>query len=88
MNAYTDLSLVFWNALFYNEPGSQIALDADTLKVSHQSLRGPPRMTKSPSTFPFPFPFPLLPPAPFFRLPLTNPDLTMSVSVLVGRAGV
>jgi chromatin structure-remodeling complex subunit RSC1/2 len=32
MNAYTDLSLVFWNALFYNEPGSQIALDADTLK--------------------------------------------------------
>ncbi|KAG9310450.1 hypothetical protein JVU11DRAFT_9591 [Chiua virens] len=32
INAYTDLSLVFWNALFYNEPGSQIALDAETLK--------------------------------------------------------
>ena len=24
---------MFWNALFYNEPGSQIATDADTLKV-------------------------------------------------------
>lgn len=34
LHAYTDLSLVFWNALFYNEPGSQIASDADTLKVS------------------------------------------------------
>lgn len=32
-DVYTDLSLVFWNALFYNEPGSQIALDAETLKV-------------------------------------------------------
>ncbi|KAF8122454.1 hypothetical protein EV363DRAFT_1182570 [Boletus edulis] len=32
INAYTDLSLVFWNALFYNEPGSQIASDAETLK--------------------------------------------------------
>ncbi|KAI6113785.1 hypothetical protein EDD16DRAFT_1483863 [Pisolithus croceorrhizus] len=32
LNAYTDLSLVFWNALFYNEPGSQIATDAETLK--------------------------------------------------------
>ncbi|KAF9221270.1 hypothetical protein BS17DRAFT_271837 [Gyrodon lividus] len=32
LNAYTDLSLVFWNALFYNEPSSQIASDADTLK--------------------------------------------------------
>ncbi|KAG6333434.1 hypothetical protein ID866_5655 [Astraeus odoratus] len=30
--AYTDISLVFWNALFYNEPGSQIATDAETLK--------------------------------------------------------
>lgn len=27
------MSLVFWNALFYNEPKSQIALDAETLKV-------------------------------------------------------
>lgn len=33
MDVYTDLSLVFWNALFYNEPKSQIALDAETLKV-------------------------------------------------------
>jgi len=33
LDVYTDLSLVFWNALFYNEPGSQIALDAETLKV-------------------------------------------------------
>ncbi|KXN88583.1 Chromatin structure-remodeling complex subunit rsc1 [Leucoagaricus sp. SymC.cos] len=31
-DVYTDLSLVFWNALFYNEPKSQISLDADTLK--------------------------------------------------------
>lgn len=35
INAYTDLSLVFWNALFYNEPGSQIASDAESLKVCH-----------------------------------------------------
>jgi len=34
LDAYTDLSLVFLNALFYNEPGSQIAMDAQTLKVS------------------------------------------------------
>lgn len=33
MAAYTDLSLIFWNALFYNEADSQIALDAATLKV-------------------------------------------------------
>ena len=32
-DVYTDLSLVFWNALFYNEPDSQIALDAGFLKV-------------------------------------------------------
>ncbi|KAF9482362.1 hypothetical protein BDN70DRAFT_436154 [Pholiota conissans] len=31
-DVYTDLSLVFWNALFYNEAGSQIAVDAETLK--------------------------------------------------------
>lgn len=34
MDVYTDLSLVFWNAIFYNEPGSQISNDAETLKVS------------------------------------------------------
>jgi chromatin structure-remodeling complex subunit RSC1/2 len=33
MDAYTDLSLVFWNALYYNEETSQIASDAETLKV-------------------------------------------------------
>ncbi|TRM58713.1 hypothetical protein BD626DRAFT_573229 [Schizophyllum amplum] len=32
IDAYTDLTLVFWNALFYNETGSQIAEDAKTLK--------------------------------------------------------
>ncbi|KAJ7139219.1 hypothetical protein C8R44DRAFT_867384 [Mycena epipterygia] len=32
LDAYTDLSLVFLNALFYNEPDSQIAIDAQTLK--------------------------------------------------------
>ncbi|PPQ63542.1 hypothetical protein CVT24_004772 [Panaeolus cyanescens] len=30
---WTDLSLVFWNALFYNEPKSQISLDAEHLKT-------------------------------------------------------
>jgi hypothetical protein len=33
LDAYTDLSLVFWNALFYNEPDSQISEDAGTLKA-------------------------------------------------------
>lgn len=33
MSAYTDLSLVFWNAIFYNESESQIAQDAVTLKA-------------------------------------------------------
>ena len=33
LDVYTDLSLVFWNALFYNEPESQIGVDAQTLKV-------------------------------------------------------
>ena len=33
MDVYTELSLVFWNALFYNEPTSQIAADAESLKV-------------------------------------------------------
>ncbi|KAJ3490189.1 hypothetical protein NLJ89_g11456 [Agrocybe chaxingu] len=31
-DVYTDLSLVFWNALYYNEDDSQIAADAKTLK--------------------------------------------------------
>ena len=37
-DVYTDLSLVFWNALFYNEPDSQIAMDAGSLKVSSTAL--------------------------------------------------
>ncbi|KAF8627275.1 hypothetical protein AX17_006320 [Amanita inopinata Kibby_2008] len=32
-DVYTDISLVFWNALYYNEPSSQIAGDAETLKT-------------------------------------------------------
>ncbi|KAI0367477.1 hypothetical protein BV20DRAFT_970438 [Pilatotrama ljubarskyi] len=32
LDAYQDLSLVFLNALYYNEPGSQISKDATTLK--------------------------------------------------------
>ncbi|KAG7090566.1 hypothetical protein E1B28_009674 [Marasmius oreades] len=32
LDVYTDLALVFWNALFYNEEGSQITHDAETLK--------------------------------------------------------
>jgi chromatin structure-remodeling complex subunit RSC1/2 len=39
-DVYTDLSLVFWNALFYNEPDSQIAMDAGSLKVSTVSSLG------------------------------------------------
>ena len=34
LRVYEDLRLVFLNALFYNEDGSQIALDAGTLKAS------------------------------------------------------
>ena len=33
LQVYEDLNLVFLNALFYNEDGSQIAKDAKTLKV-------------------------------------------------------
>ncbi len=37
-DVYTELSLVFWNALFYNEPKSQIAADAESLKVRDYSI--------------------------------------------------
>lgn len=37
-DVYTDISLVFWNGLYYNEPGSQIASDAQTLKVCKDRL--------------------------------------------------
>ena len=33
LDVYRDISLVFWNALFYNEPKSQISADAEALKV-------------------------------------------------------
>lgn len=33
LEVYEDLSLVFLNALYYNEPTSQIYKDAETLKV-------------------------------------------------------
>lgn len=33
LEVHEDLSLVFWNALYYNEPTSQIYKDAETLKV-------------------------------------------------------
>ena len=35
-NVHAELvaSVFFWNALFYNEPDSQIAMDAGSLKVS------------------------------------------------------
>ncbi|KAJ7715224.1 hypothetical protein B0H14DRAFT_3633665 [Mycena olivaceomarginata] len=41
LDVYTDLSLVFLNALFYNEPDSQIAADAQTLKTSPDTARIP-----------------------------------------------
>ncbi|KAK2459787.1 hypothetical protein APHAL10511_008219 [Amanita phalloides] len=36
-DVYKDISLVFWNALYYNEPGSQITSDAKTLKTVLES---------------------------------------------------
>ncbi|KAI4525750.1 hypothetical protein K525DRAFT_190786 [Schizophyllum commune Loenen D] len=54
IDVYTDLSLVFWNALFYNESGSQIAEDAKTLKVlldrewRQRSILPPPRSNSPP----------------------------------------
>ncbi|KAG2147502.1 hypothetical protein DEU56DRAFT_909485 [Suillus clintonianus] len=56
LNAYTDLSLVFWNALFYNEPDSQIATDAQTLKIvletewQKRSILPVPRHSPPPSS--------------------------------------
>ncbi|KAJ7596530.1 hypothetical protein C8J56DRAFT_917673 [Mycena floridula] len=34
LDAYTDLALVFWNALYFNDESSQIAADAETLKTA------------------------------------------------------
>ena len=47
LQAYEDLSLVFLNALFYNEDQSQIAKDASTLKVgsTHSSSADCPSET-------------------------------------------
>ncbi|KAI3602360.1 rsc complex protein [Moniliophthora roreri] len=54
LDVYTDLALVFWNALYYNEDGSQISLDATTLKNTLDSewrkhtVLPPPRSTSPP----------------------------------------
>ncbi|KAI9510644.1 hypothetical protein F5148DRAFT_1333868 [Russula earlei] len=37
LEAYEDLSLVFWNALYYNEPSSQIYKDAQSLKNTFEN---------------------------------------------------
>ena len=39
LEVYEDLSLVFLNALYYNEPTSQIYKDAETLKVCWEAFR-------------------------------------------------
>ncbi|KAF8642869.1 hypothetical protein AX16_009375 [Volvariella volvacea WC 439] len=58
LDVYTDLSLVFWNALFYNEPTSQIALDAQTLKNTldtewrKRNVLPPPRSSSPPPAAP------------------------------------
>lgn len=41
LEAYEDLSLVFLNALYYNEPTSQIYKDAVTLKARREFLALP-----------------------------------------------
>ncbi|KAF7322508.1 hypothetical protein HMN09_00029300 [Mycena chlorophos] len=51
MDAYTDLSLVFWNAMYYNETGSQIATDAQALKTildTEWKAKGLPTPPRSP----------------------------------------
>lgn len=56
LDVYTDLSLVFWNALFYNETDSQIAVDAQTLKTvletewKKHTLLPIPRLSPPPSS--------------------------------------
>ncbi|TFK71699.1 hypothetical protein BDN72DRAFT_957862 [Pluteus cervinus] len=58
LDVYTDLSLVFWNAVFYNEAGSQIALDAENLKNilnvewKKRSVLPPPRSESPPPQSP------------------------------------
>lgn len=44
LDAYMDLSLIFWNGLFYNEPDSQIAIDASILKVSSVQVQPSSRL--------------------------------------------
>ena len=39
LEVYEDLSLVFLNALYYNEPTSQIYKDAEALKVCRGVFR-------------------------------------------------
>ncbi|KAG6828415.1 hypothetical protein H0H92_008079 [Tricholoma furcatifolium] len=56
LDVYTDLSLVFWNAIYYNEPASQIANDAQTLKTlletewKKKGVFPPPRTSPPPSS--------------------------------------
>ncbi|KAG6902000.1 hypothetical protein C0995_005800 [Termitomyces sp. Mi166 len=55
-DVYNDLLLVFWNALFYNEPTSLIASDAKTLKLlldtewKKKSILPPTRSSPPPSS--------------------------------------
>ncbi|KAJ8088817.1 hypothetical protein PM082_014063 [Marasmius tenuissimus] len=54
LDVYTDLALVFWNAVFYNEESSQIARDAENLKKvletewNKQTILPQPRSTSPP----------------------------------------
>ncbi|KAN0121428.1 hypothetical protein V8E52_003324, partial [Russula decolorans] len=57
LKVYEDLSLVFWNALYYNEPTSQIYKDAETLKNAFENewkartaLPGPSRTSPPPTS--------------------------------------
>ncbi|KAG2101807.1 Bromodomain-containing protein, partial [Suillus discolor] len=79
LNAYTDLSLVFWNALFYNEPDSQIATDAQTLKTvletewQKRSILPVPRHSPPPSSAQKVHGTgPAAPPQPFVMQPSTS----------------
>ncbi|KAJ7139124.1 hypothetical protein C8R44DRAFT_847280 [Mycena epipterygia] len=91
LDVYTDLSLVFLNALFYNEPDSQIAMDAQTLKnllESEWKLKALPipraspppssaqKLHESPPQQPPPPPPAPVPTAKLTPIPTTLPTLT------------
>ena len=48
LDVFTDLDLVFLNALYYNEEGSQIANDAATLKVCITTMCYSPELSRIP----------------------------------------